>query len=259
LNLVRAFDEKDVQALEGAFLERPQVECGVRHHFGPGIYIREVTLPADSYIIGHSHKEPHMCVMLTGRMTLIGMDGTRKEISAPASFVGKPGRKIAHVHEEVVFQNIWATDETDVETLEQMYLDTSPIFESFKADYIRAIESHGISPEQAELITQDESDRIPMPHGSYKFQIGISPIHGKGTFATSRIEEDETIGPARIDGKRTDLGRYVNHSPFPNAAMVKDGDMVYLVATKPIAGCKGGMVGDEITVDYGKVIEACRQ
>ena len=35
-----------VADLEKEMLEMPQADCPVAHHFGPGIYIREVTLPA---------------------------------------------------------------------------------------------------------------------------------------------------------------------------------------------------------------------
>ena len=51
-------------------------------------------------------------------------DGEVVELVAPMTFVGKPGRKIAHIIETVVFQNIFATDETDIEKLELMFVET---------------------------------------------------------------------------------------------------------------------------------------
>ena len=83
------------------------------------------------------------------------------------------------------------------------------------------------------------------------WHIGYSDIHGKGVFATAKIEPGEIIGPARIAGKRTPIGRYVNHSADPNAEMIElNINEIYLRALQSIDGCKGGMLGDEITTNY---------
>ena len=70
-------------------------------------------------------------------------------------------------------------------------------------------------------------------------------------FLSWPIEKDGVLGPARINGKRTPLGRYTNHSMSPNAKpeLMDNGD-IYLVSTMNISGCKGGSKGEEITVDY---------
>jgi len=106
----------------------PQVECTEKHYFGPGMYVKEVTMPAGSIIVGKPHKTEHLCVMLQGRMEILKDDGEVVELVAPATFVGKPGRKIARIIETVVFQNIFATDETDVEKLEHMFVE-NPLLE----------------------------------------------------------------------------------------------------------------------------------
>jgi hypothetical protein len=103
----------------------PQVDCHTKHYFGPHIYIREVTMPAGSVVIGKPHRCEHMCVMLQGRMIIVQEDGSRKELVAPMTFVGQPGRKVAYIIETTVFQNILATDETDIEKLENMLVDNS--------------------------------------------------------------------------------------------------------------------------------------
>ena len=35
--------------------EYPQIQCKEKHHFGPNIYIKEVTMPAGSLIIGNGN------------------------------------------------------------------------------------------------------------------------------------------------------------------------------------------------------------
>lgn len=111
--------------LLGTVNDIPMVECAERHYFGPNLYIKEVTMPAGALIVGKVHKVEHMCIMLTGKMILVQEDGTRTELCAPATFVAKPGRKVAYIIETTIFQNIYSTDETDVEKLENMFIDNS--------------------------------------------------------------------------------------------------------------------------------------
>lgn len=114
----------ELQAIEAAMLEQDQVDCPVQHHFGPGIYIREAFLPAGTYVMGHAHKSEHMNVMLKGKMAVI-VDGEAKVLEAPCIFTGQAGRKFAYIIEDVVFQNIYATTETDLDVIEEMFVDKS--------------------------------------------------------------------------------------------------------------------------------------
>jgi len=124
---------KKVETLLDKFRAMPQVDCQEKHFFGPGLYIKQVTMPKGSVIIGKPHKVEHMCVMLQGRMILVKEDGTKFELKAPMTFLGKPGRKVAYILEDVVFQNIFATEETDVEKLENMFIEnTQPKLEEGK-------------------------------------------------------------------------------------------------------------------------------
>jgi hypothetical protein len=127
---VDTFLAQKVDALLDKARQMPQVDCQTKHYFGPNIYIREVTMPAGSVIVGKPHRSEHMCVMLQGKMIIVSEDGTRKELVAPMTFVGQPGRKVAYIIETTVFQNILATDETNIEKLENMLVDnTQPMLE----------------------------------------------------------------------------------------------------------------------------------
>jgi hypothetical protein len=119
-----------VEKLLSQVEQMPQVDCQTKHYFGPSIYIREVTMPAGSVVIGKPHRKEHMCVMLQGRMIIVDAEGKQKELVAPMTFVGGAGRKVAYILETTVFQNILATDETDIEVLENMLVDnTQPMLE----------------------------------------------------------------------------------------------------------------------------------
>ena len=103
----------------------PQVECPEENFFGPNVYIKQVTMPAGSVIIGKSHKIEHICNMISGRMILVDSNGDKKELVAPMTFVSPKGRKVAYIVETVVFQNIFSTNETDLVKLENMIVDNS--------------------------------------------------------------------------------------------------------------------------------------
>jgi hypothetical protein len=95
------------------------------------------------------------------------------------------------------------------------------------------------------------SDHVKLPFGSYKFAIFDSKIQGKGLFASANIEEGEVIGVARIGNCRTPIGRFTNHSKTPNAyPRLNSQGGIDLVAKTCIMGSRGGLDGEEITVDY---------
>jgi len=255
-----------VELVEKAMLKERQVDCPVTHKFGPGIYIREVFLPEGAYVIGHHHVEEHMNVMLTGRIKFFGDNGQWSELKAPQTFVSPAGRKVAFVFEDTIWQNIYATEETDAQKIEDQILIKSMTFQEHAEynnlqltydhyedfnDYYNAIAEIGYTHEEVRDISLNESDQIAFPYGSYNVQVAESKIEGKGLFATSNFEEGDVIAPANIEGMRTPAGRYINHSKTPNAYFVRDAkNNIFAIAAKNIKGYSGGQIGEEITVDY---------
>lgn len=124
-DIVTLMATTDMDVLEAAMLAQPQTECQVAHHFGPGIYIREVRIPAGLLVIGHSHRDESLNIMLAGKMALLA-DGEISIVEAPFMKVTLPGRKVGYAIEDTVWQNVYATNETDIAKLEEMYVDKSP-------------------------------------------------------------------------------------------------------------------------------------
>jgi len=259
----------NLERAEVGMLQLPQIDCPVIHRFSPGIYIREVHIPAGTLAIGHRQRAEHLNIFLRGRVSIINENGSVTELIAPMIFTGKPGRKVGWVHEDMVWLNVYPTEENDVERLEAMFLDKSIGWEERaaitrqsrilqreedRADYFVVFKEFGISGETARAQSEDESDQIPL--GGYKCKVGASCIEGRGLIATAPIEIGELIMPARVDGKRTPAGRYTNHAKDPNALMVlrANGD-IDLVALRNIRGCVGGDDGEEITIDYCRSLE----
>lgn len=259
--------DKQTLDVEALMLNEEQVSCPVVHRFGPGIYIREVSFLAGTYAIGHHQNFEHVNILLKGSVAMLSDEGLPRELVAPFFYIGKPGRKVGYIREDMVWQNVYATEETDIEKLEAYYLTKSPVFlEKVKGfpqleciasqdDYRKVISDFGYTEQEVRLQTENVLDAIELPKGSYKFQLGDSPLEGKGLFATTEMLVGEVIAPALIQGKRTIAGRFTNHAKVPNATMVRhaNGD-ISLQAIKTIKGNQGGFLGDEITVDYREVL-----
>lgn len=240
--------------------------CPVVHHFGPGIYIREVTLPAGALVVGKTHRHAHMNLMLRGKLELHDeVTGAIRVLEAPQMFVSPPGRKVAHIIETVVWHNVYATEERDLERLEAWLFEPverdgevfelhqrlrQPERDDFDA-FCSAFEVEtGIDKLGIREVSERTDDRIPFPDGYAHLVVRDSPIEGRGLFATVDVAPG-VVAPALVEGKRTPAGRFVNHSHNPNAAFAKRADgAIDLVALRPIAGCVGGSRGEEITVDY---------
>ena len=106
------------------FAKAPQTECPLKHHFAPGVYIREIFMPAGSIVIGKIHKTEHFNIIQRGCVSLIGADGEREVLRGPITFVSKAGvQKVLYIHEDTVWSTVHITDERDLETLEAQLIE----------------------------------------------------------------------------------------------------------------------------------------
>ncbi len=95
------------------------IELETIHHFAPGIYARELRIPAGVLLTGKIHKTEHLNMLVKGRIEISNAEGS-KEMIAPQIFVSPPGTKRAgYAHEDSVWVTIHATTETDLEQLER--------------------------------------------------------------------------------------------------------------------------------------------
>lgn len=109
-----------------------QAECPLRHFFAPGVYLREITMPAGAYVIGKIHKTEHFNLIERGCVALIQEDGSVKELRAPYVFVSQAGvQKVLYIKEETVWRTIHVTQEKDLNRLESDLIeaDDYPVFD----------------------------------------------------------------------------------------------------------------------------------
>ena len=119
-------------------------------------------------------------------------------------------------------------------------------YEAYKLDFKKVLSDFGFSEEEVRRQSEIEEDQIDIKTDGVVVE--NSDIEGMGLFATQLFKAGEIIMVARIDGKRTIAGRYVNHSPEPNAKMIINGNDFNLVALRDIEG-------EEITTDYKITLE----
>lgn len=103
----------------------PQVEMPVTHRWAPGIYIREIFMPAGTLVVGYVHKTKHFNVVLTGR-ALVHWEGRTEEIVAPCTFVSEAGaQKVLHIIEDCRWMTIHdnPSESTDVLALEEALVE----------------------------------------------------------------------------------------------------------------------------------------
>jgi len=268
------FDLRNVDsklALAETLLKEEQAPNSIVHRFGGGLYIREAFYPKNTLIVGQEHVSEHMNVLLRGSINVIDGDGSVQTLTAPHMFVAKAGSKVGYTLEDVVWQNIYVTNNTDVEYLESILfkspdilkqhqkeklLKEYPLHEVDRQDFLLMAQETNWKIENIELVSKYREDCIPFPDGSYSICSGDSPIQGKGMFSTALIKQNTIMAPMRLGGCRTPAGYLINHSKTPNAIAFKNdlGDM-FLVALRDINGMVGGDLGEEITLDYRQVMQ----
>lgn len=104
-----------------------QTECPLKHHFSPGLYMREIFLPADTYVIGRIHKTEHFNILVKGACLICHEDGVREELRAPMVFVSKAGvQKVLYVIEDTIWMTTHVTNDTDIESIEATLVESIP-------------------------------------------------------------------------------------------------------------------------------------
>lgn len=105
-------------AIEAVLKNLPQVELPLRHCFGNGVYVREMTAPKDSIIIGKMHKFRQVNIVVRGDISVLAEDGW-KRLKSGEMFESPAGvKRAAFTHEETVWTTICGTQETDIEKAE---------------------------------------------------------------------------------------------------------------------------------------------
>ena len=252
------------------FLERkmatlPQVEVELLHYFKNGMYAREMRVPKGTFISGKIHSTGTIGVLAQGSMRVWGEDGKMKIVTAPYIHTAEPGyKRVGWATEDVVWVTIHRTDSTDLYQIEKDEFiaedggvdmfdfatgKVKPQNELDRQDFHTMLAEYGMSKEQVALESAYEGDRIDVDLSLLGVELRTSDIDGLGMFATKTFLTRDVVGVANFEGKRTQFGRYVNHSAKPNVFVVADGENLVFAARARIEP------GQEIVTDYRWTLE----
>ena len=102
----------------------PQPELPLTHSFTDGIYVREIFIPAQTFVVGKIHRHAHLNYITKGKVTMITKDG-RETLEGPCTLYSKAGTKRAlFCHTDTIWTTVHAnpTNETDIDKLEEIML-----------------------------------------------------------------------------------------------------------------------------------------
>ena len=110
-----------IYALQDSLLrEVPGSEVGPEplHLFSPGMYFRQLVIPAGLVVVSKRHARQHLCIVSKGRALVFTEDG-ETIIEGPHSWVSPAGAKrVLLVLEEITWSTVHRTEATDVESAE---------------------------------------------------------------------------------------------------------------------------------------------
>ena len=113
---------KDIMALEDAMRKRPDVlfadSFPLKHSFADGMYIRELSVPANVLFVTKIHKKTHPMFLLKGTVAIY-VDGEVKKVSAPYSFITPAGTKrVVYCYTDIVWTTVHKTNKRNLKKIE---------------------------------------------------------------------------------------------------------------------------------------------
>jgi hypothetical protein len=134
--------DADLERAEAHMLPHVQPVTFLRHHFAPGIYVREIWMPRSAMILGHRHKTDHLNIITQGKV-LVRMDGRLEMITAgPLPYTVRSGagvRKALYIIEDTTWMTVHdnPTDERDIAKLEDMFTEKSETYQKHELETVR--------------------------------------------------------------------------------------------------------------------------
>ena len=101
---IQLFSEMLKKAPGAKLNEHP--DSPVSHHFGGGMYVRELFIPKGMVGVGKMHRHEHPSFLMKGEISVFSSETGLQRLKAPRIIVSKPGtQRVGFAHEDT----IWAT------------------------------------------------------------------------------------------------------------------------------------------------------
>ena len=120
------FSELEPQAMADALADHPaSVEVAVEHNFAPGLYGRKAILPRGTLAVGKKHKTTHLSVLAKGSIIVRGVQGMpdHRMVAGDVMVTPAGSQRAVYAEQDSVFVCIHATDETDLDRLEDQLIE----------------------------------------------------------------------------------------------------------------------------------------
>lgn len=112
-------DNEAFNILEKQLAQFPKAECTTTHHFLPGLYCRQTTMPAGSAITSKIHKTNHSYCITEGVASIFVEGHGWVTLRAPFSGLTHAGtRRLLLIQETTTFTTFHPTQETDLKKIE---------------------------------------------------------------------------------------------------------------------------------------------
>jgi quercetin dioxygenase-like cupin family protein len=122
-------------------------DCPVTNRFTPGLYSREILMPAGTVIVSRVHKTEHQYCVLSGKVAVATPDGRTEILRAGHVGITHPGtRRVLWTLEDTRWVTFHPTTTTDLEKLQEELTETPDVGEAMR------------DPESMRLLDQLQAD-----------------------------------------------------------------------------------------------------
>ena len=113
-----------IDQVELKIIESEPIDFPMTHRFTPGMYIRQIFMPAGSILTSMIHKTTHPFVISKGDISVWTKETDTVRFKAPHTGITTPNtRRLLYAHEDTIWTTFHVTDETNVETIENTITD----------------------------------------------------------------------------------------------------------------------------------------
>ncbi len=125
---LRAKENPALNQIEALIAASPQIEFPLVHRFTPGLYAREIFMPAGSVLTSKIHKTEHPYVVTKGCVSVWSEGKGWERIEGPFVGITKPGtRRLLYIHKDTTWITFHPTNETDLAVIEQQLIEPHEI------------------------------------------------------------------------------------------------------------------------------------
>jgi len=96
-----------------------KAEMPVEHTLIDGVYTRKLFIPKDTILVGKIHLKECVNIVAKGDISILTETGTGRFQAGHVAVSGPGIQKVGYAHEDTVFINVFRTDQTSIEQIEQ--------------------------------------------------------------------------------------------------------------------------------------------